>query len=360
MENNPDKKLPFYVRLSLSLLTIVLILSILILGKTIFVPLFFAGLLTIVLIGPSTYLEKKHLSRTFSAAISLIAGLIIGFFVLYFITTQIANFKDELPNLKTQLTQGITKGEQMLRERFHIRHQTMEENINKLQESIVSSSSGMVGTTVSTVGTGILYLILIPIYTFLMLLYRTQVVQFLETAFGQQYEPQVHAILHKVRYVIKSYIIGLLIEMLAVAILGCTGLLIAGAKYAILFGCIAAILNLIPYLGIFTAMAITFLITLATNDPTTAFICLAILIVIHLIDSNVLLPKIVGSKVQINALVTIVAVIIGEAIWGIPGMFLSIPVTAIFKVIFDNVDHLRPWSYLIGVTDAKNKKRKHS
>ncbi len=359
MENMPTQKHPFYVKLSLSLLGIILILILLVLGKSIFIPLVFAGLLTIVLIGPSNWLEKKGLNRSLAAGLSLLAGLIIGFFVLYFITSQVTNFKDELPNLKLQLTKGITKGEQLLRERFGIKHQTMEDNINKLQEGVLSYSTTMVGSTVSTIGTSLLYLILIPIYTFLMLIYRSQVVMFLTTSFSDDTTPYVHKILHEIRYVIKSYIVGLLIEMLAVAILGCTGLLIVGAKYAILFGCLVAILNLIPYLGIFTAMALTFFITLATNDPSTAFICLIILIAIHLIDSNILLPRIVGSKVKINALITILAVIMGEAIWGIPGMFLAIPITAMFKVLFDHVESLKPWSYLIGDinNDKKHKKK---
>lgn len=72
------------------------------------------------------------------------------------------------------------------------------------------------------------------------------------------------------------------------------------------------------------------------------------IVVIHLIDSNVLLPLIVGSKVKINALITLLGVIIGEMFWGIPGMFLSIPVIAIAKVVFDRIESLKPWGLLLG------------
>ena len=69
---------------------------------------------------------------------------------------------------------------------------------------------------------------------------------------------------------------------------------------------------------------------------------------IHLVDSNFLLPTIVGSKVKLNAFVTFLGLLLGEMIWGLSGMFLSIPIMAILKIIFDRVDDLKPWGYLLG------------
>jgi predicted PurR-regulated permease PerM len=72
--------------------------------------------------------------------------------------------------------------------------------------------------------------------------------------------------------------------------------------------------------------------------------------IIQLIDNNFIVPKIIGSKVKLNALISILAVITGAAIWGIPGMSLSIPLQAILKLIFDRVDPLKPWGFLLGDT----------
>jgi AI-2 transport protein TqsA len=75
---------------------------------------------------------------------------------------------------------------------------------------------------------------------------------------------------------------------------------------------------------------------------------LAAYIFIQFIDNNIIIPRVVASKVRINALVSIIVVIAGGALWGISGMFLSIPLTAILKVVFDHIDGLKPWGYVLG------------
>jgi predicted PurR-regulated permease PerM len=165
----------------------------------------------------------------------------------------------------------------------------------------------------------------------------------------------VYEIIEQVQYIIRKYVIGLMIEMAIVA----TGVSITfslmGIKYAILLGLITGLFNIIPYIGIFTALVISLLVTFATATATTKVILVLVTILItHLVDSNVLLPVIVGSKVRINALVTILGVVIGEMIWGIAGMFLSIPIIAVLKIIFDRVESLKPWGIILGDKEKKH------
>jgi predicted PurR-regulated permease PerM len=120
-------------------------------------------------------------------------------------------------------------------------------------------------------------------------------------------------------------------------------------KYAILLGLITGLFNIIPYLGIFTALVLSTLITFATAAVAGKVVLVIItLVATHLIDSNILLPMIVGSKVKINPLITVIGVVVGEMIWGISGMFLSIPVIAVMKIVFDRVESLKPWGLLLG------------
>jgi predicted PurR-regulated permease PerM len=205
-----------------------------------------------------------------------------------------------------------------------------------------------VGSTVSSLSNTLLYAILIPIYTFLLLLYRGLVVRFLIRSFQDQHTPKVYDILGKTRHVIKNYIVGLMIEMAIVAFLNCTLFFIIGVKYALLLGVIGALLNLIPYLGIFTALILSVLITFTTNTPTVVLELAIAMVGVHLVDSNILLPRVVGSKVRINAMATILGVVVGEMLWGIPGMFLAVPIVAILKVIVDGVDSLNAWGILLG------------
>jgi predicted PurR-regulated permease PerM len=93
------------------------------------------------------------------------------------------------------------------------------------------------------------------------------------------------------------------------------------------------------------------IVALLTKDSSSYILYVGLLyLVVQLIDNNYLVPKIVGSKVKLNALVSIVAVITGGALWGIPGMFLAIPLTAIIKLIFDSMPGMKPWAFLLGDT----------
>jgi predicted PurR-regulated permease PerM len=162
---------------------------------------------------------------------------------------------------------------------------------------------------------------------------------------------QVKSVVTQTKTVVQRYLIGLLIETAIVAILDITALFILGIDYAILIGVIGALLNLVPYIGGIIAVALPMAIALATKStPMYALYVLAAYYFIQFIDNNYIVPKIVASKVKINALLSIIVVLAGNALWGIPGMFLSIPLIAILKLIFDNIEPMKPWGFLLGDT----------
>jgi predicted PurR-regulated permease PerM len=122
-----------------------------------------------------------------------------------------------------------------------------------------------------------------------------------------------------------------------------------GIDYAIILGITGAILNIIPYVGGVIAIALPMIIAFVTKDSISyPILVFFVYIFIQFIDNHFIIPKIVASRVQINALISVIVVLIGSALWGIPGMFLSIPLTAIIKVIFDHIEPLKPWGYLLG------------
>jgi predicted PurR-regulated permease PerM len=135
------------------------------------------------------------------------------------------------------------------------------------------------------------------------------------------------------------------------AILDTSALLIIGIEYAFLLGIISALVNVIPYIGGIVGVALPMIVALATKSSAWyAVYVLAAFYVIQLIDNNFIVPKIVASKVKINALFSIIVVFAGNALWGIPGMFLSIPLLAIVKLVCDNIEPLKPWGFLLGDT----------
>jgi predicted PurR-regulated permease PerM len=224
---------------------------------------------------------------------------------------------------------------------------------NSIIESVKTNSlqnpNELVGDTLTSFSETVLTAILIPVYTFLILIYRGLFRQFLIRLIPHNNQRTLSVIINEIKVVVQSYIVGLLMEMGIVAVLTSTGLYFIGVSYPILLGVITAILNLIPYIGILVAGFISILAALI--DSTELSIALGVIgvnVAVQFIDNNIIVPKVVASKVQINALVSIVAVIVGNAIAGVMGMFLALPLTAIMKVIFDHLESLRPWGLLLG------------
>lgn len=346
---------PFILRLSNSLISIGLILLLMYLGQSILLPLSFASLLCILLMVPCSFLERHGFPKGIAALLSVLVAIIVVGVVFYFISSQIISFRDELPKVAHELYAGIQDLQLWVQKRFHISARVMKDYMNTATSETLSKTTSIVGSTFSTLSSTLIYMVLIPIYTFLLLLYRKMIVSFFVKSFDASATPIVYGVLNKTKSVMKGYILGLCIEMVIVAGMVFLGLTIIGVQYALLLAVITAVLNLIPYLGIFTAALLSMLITFATGGSGATIGVGITLFVVHLIDSNFLLPKVVGSKVKINALVTLLAVLVGHAIWGLPGMFLSIPIVAILKVIFDSVETLNSWGFILGDEVVVNK-----
>lgn len=345
----PLPQLPtFYDKLNRSLVSIVLIFLILFLAQHILIPVAFATLFALLLVTPCNFFERLGVSRGLASLFSTLLFILAGSVVLFFISTQVVAFKNDLPKLADLLLAGFDQLQAWVVRKFNISTTNIDEFVHNAKAKTLSNSTSIIETTLGTVSGALVYLVLIPIYTMLLLYYRGLIVRFFVTVFHPKHTGAVMEVLGKIRYVIKVYVLGLFIEMGIVAVMNCVGFLILGVKYAFLLGVIAALLNVIPYLGIFTACVISLLITSTTNTPGTVVGVGIVLLVVHLIDANIILPKVVGSKVKINVLATLLSVLVGSALWGIAGMFLFIPFIAIVKIIFDSVEILTPWGLLLG------------
>lgn len=329
-----------FAKLANPLICFVLLILILYMGQHVLIPFSFSCLLAILLTSPSRRLEKAGLSRGWAGIVCLLFALIVFFVIFYFISTSIISFKNDFPLMVQNIQQAITDFQLWLQKRFNLSTHKVRELFDSSTSDVLPSTSAIINTALSTVSSAFLTGLIVFLQTFLLLLYRSLIVRFFIFSFAEEFSSRIYTIMDRVKYVIRSYIVGLAIEMAVVAIAYCGTLFILGVKYALLLGVMGALLNLVPYLGIFIALILTALITFSTNTPSAVVWSVVAILLIHLIDSNILLPRIVGSKVKINALVTIMGVIIGGAIWGIPGMFLAVPVMAILKVVFEDIPPL--------------------
>ncbi|MEP7277199.1 MAG: AI-2E family transporter [Bacteroidota bacterium] len=341
---------PFYIKLACTLFSLIALGFLVIEGKRILSPIIFACLFSILLLPLANFLERKfHFRRNMAALTSVLIMVVCLGAILYLLGTQIARLVGDWPVFKEELASAGNELQSWVSQQFHIDVDKQVSYVHKATSKIVDSGTVMAGATLYSVSTVLLFFSFTLFYSFFFLLYRSLIIKFLMRVFLEENNKLVKEIIQEVQFIIRKYITGLLIEMAIVSTLVSVVLSILGIKYAVLLGLITGLLNIIPYIGILSALIISALITFATTAAATKVIWIvAVLFGTHLIDVNILLPVIVGSKVRINAMITLLGIIVGEMVWGIAGMFLSIPVIAVLKIIFDRVEALRPWGLLLG------------
>lgn len=350
---NQKKKVPFVVRLACVLVSLIAIVFISIIGKSVLVPLVIGFLVSMLLLPLSNFQEKRlKFPRIVSSLVSPILFTLAVIAVIYFIGTQMAQFTEDLPEFQQQIEQLFHEAQVFVYDKFGVSEQEQIRYIEKNAEEVLKRGSGVLGTAVTSVTSMLASSMFVFLAIFFFLLYRSHLVKFLIWCFPPKDQTKVKEVIVEIQSIIKQYIFGLLIQVIAVSSLMFIAYSIIGIKYALLFAVLCGVLNLIPYIGIFTATVLAAIVTLATGEPIQALWVIVAVVVVNSIDGNIITPKIIGSKVALNSFVVLFGIVIAESIWGIAGMFLAIPVLAILKIIFDNVEGLRPYGFVLGEDNA--------
>lgn len=346
---------PFYKRITTVLFGLILFVYVLSMLADILIPLAFSVLIAILL----NPLCNRFLGFGWPKVLSILLTLLITFVLLgglfYFLSFQIIQFGEMMPQLKDKLVQLLTDLQQYVENTFGVSIQRQTQYL----KDTATGNKALVGQTISSALGMFGLLFLMPVYVFLLLFYKTLILGFLFEVFARKDSQSVAEIIQESKSAIQSYVVGLLIETSIVAVLNAAALMILGVPYGILLGVIGAFLNLIPYIGGLIAVVLPVLMATVTKDGyTTQLGVVGAYVVIQFIDNNILVPRVVSSKVQINALVSIIVVLLGGALWGVAGMFLAILFVAFLKIIFDRIDALKPWGKLLGTQLPRHHKQR--
>jgi len=337
-----------YQKRIFTILLLVVVAAIIYLGSSILFPVVLAFIFGVLIRPIDSFLQNKwHFPKILSVIITVAIAIIIFAGILFLLGLQLKDFFDDLPTLEKNMTKVIHDLGNWVNKTFGV--------TNFQQEKIVKENFMKGGNLVSMESFGnitgaLVNFILVPLYLFLFLFYRELLLGFLMKLVPSKSAERMQIVVNDIKVIIRMYILGLLLEIAIVAALTTLGLWLIGVKYALFLGLLVSLLNLIPYVGILVANFLSCLISLSNNPNLEQSVLgvLAIIGAVQLIDNNVILPRVVGSKVRINALASILCVIIGGTLAGVPGMFLAIPITAILKVVFDAVPNLEPYGYLLG------------
>lgn len=342
-------KLPLTVRRAVELIGLYFLGTIIFIGRDVITPLVMAFFLSIILLPAYRFLRKRRLPEGLSIALSLLLLVVLLVLIVWFFTSQISNLIADFPQIKENVKIHLNNLSAWVGTKFGITAERQTQMISNYNDKLLNYAGSVLGGAASSLTGIFIFIGLLPIYIFLMLFYKNLLLRFVFLWFPKENHAKVEDVMRESEVIIKSYLVGLLIQITYITILLGGILLAFGIKHAILIGAIFALLNLIPYVGALIGNIIGVLLTISsTQDVWPIFVVLGTIAVVQFLDNNILMPRIVGSKVKINALATIVGVIVAGALAGVSGMFLSLPVIAVMKIIFDRTENLKQWGVLLG------------
>lgn len=343
------KDLPITVKRSIELLGLLLLGALIVIGADIIMPLLMAFFISIMLLPVYRFLKRCRFPDALAIILPIVLLLVFFGLLVWFFSAQVGALISDFPEIKSNVNKHLTDLSSWIDDKAHYSTRQQLKFVSQQSDKLIGSAGNLLTGALGSISGMFLFFGLIPIYIYLMLYYKNLFLRFIFMWFNNESHKKVEEGLRETESIIKSYLIGLLIQITYITILLGGILLIVGIKHALLIGVIFALLNLIPYVGALIGNIIGVLLTLTSSTQISSIVTVLVVIaIVQFLDNNILMPRIVGSKVKINALSAILGVIIGGSLAGISGMFLALPVIAVLKIVFDRSDILKHWGVLLG------------
>lgn len=343
------REIPVTVKRAVELLGLFVLGTIIVAGDTIIMPLLMAFFFSLVLLPVFRFFRKIKVPEVIAVFLPILLLTIVVALLIWLFSSQVSALLDDFPKIQHTVAKHLDDLSIWISRSFGYSPAEQVKFINTQSKKLFSSLGGVLSGAAGSLSGIIIFLGLLPIYIYFIMLYRNLFIRFTLMWFSKDQHPQVEAVIRQTEVMVKSYLVGLLIQITYIIILLGGGLWLLGMPNALLIGIIFAFLNLIPYLGALIGNIVGVLLTLASSESLAdVLIVLATITVVQFLDNNILMPRIVGSQVRINPLVSIVGIILGGAMAGLSGMFLAMPVLSILKLIFDHTENYKQWGVLLG------------
>lgn len=343
------KELPVTVKRSIELLGLCLLGALVVIGSGIIMPILLAFFISIMLLPVYRFLQKKRFPEILAIFLPILLVAIFLALIIWFFSAQVSRLVSDFPQIQKNISGHLNDLSNWINQKTNFSTQEQVNFLRDQSNKLLANAGAMVSGAAVSLSSMFVFLGLTPIYIYLILFYKNLLLRFVFIWFEPSQHAKVKEAMKETELIIKSYLIGLLIQIAYITILLGGTLMLVGIKHALLIGVIFAILNLIPYIGALFGNIIGVLLTLTSSQEIwPVFTVLGVIAIVQFLDNNILMPRIVGSKVRINALASIVGVFLGGSLAGISGMFLALPVIAVLKIIFDRSEIFRQWGVLLG------------
>jgi len=295
-------------------------------------------------------MEKKGIGRLWAIVIAITLMIIVGLLILALFIYQLFSFLNEWPALLLKLEQSIQDLSRMLIEVFGVSLERQQQWISKVSNQSGTNIFAFIQSAIKGSAYSAVLLVLIPVYSVLILFYRTHWMKILHRVFPSEKTESLREIISLTIQAYYNFIKGMAVVYLTVGILNSIGLLLIGVPHAILFGFIASILTFIPYVGIMVGSMLPITIAWITYDSIWYPVgVVALFAFIQYLEANVIFPIAVSSRLNVNTLAMLISIFAGGIIWGMAGMILFVPFVGIAKLIADHNPKLKTMSMILGM-----------
>ena len=344
---------------AIGLFTVIAIIFSLYVLKPLVMPLLFAMILGVMIFPVQQFFEKKwRCNRMFATIFSIFLIFSVTVILLFIIFFQLQEFASDSQNYIVRISELYENTVAYLGDAFNMSNSKTVEGVDNAEgisgidfnlNSLLKGNFDKVTSLLTQSGSFMSDLVLVPIYLFFFLYYRRFLRAFAFKLFKHKSQSFVNKMILKIYNVQKNYLAGLLKVMLIVGALNTITLLALGIENAIFFGFFAAILLLIPYIGVIIGALLPAMVALATKDSIWYSVAvIGIFGFIQFLEGNFITPKITGSKVNMNSFVAILSLIAFAMLWGISGMIVALRIIASLKIIFDHTPGYEAYGFLMG------------
>jgi predicted PurR-regulated permease PerM len=342
-------EMPLTVKRAIELIGLFVFGTIVVSGNTIIMPLLMAFFFSLVLLPVFRFFRKLQVPEVIAVFLPILLLTIIVALIIWLFSSQVGALVDDFPQIQRTVAKHLDDLSIWISRSFGYSPADQVKFINEQSKKLFSSLGSVLSGAAGSLSGIIIFIGLLPVYIYFIMLYRNLFIKFILMWFKKEQYQNVEEAIRQTEKMVKSYLVGLLIQITYIIVLLGGALWLFGIQNALLIGIIFAFLNLVPYLGALIGNILGVLLTLASsNSIVEVLIVLGAITAVQFLDNNILMPRIVGSQVKINPLVSIVGIILGGVMAGLSGMFLAMPVLSILKIVFDRTEKYKQWGVLLG------------
>jgi len=348
---------PKLLKAATVLAILVLVVVILVYAKPFLVPLTFAALLSMLLLPITQWLQAKGINHALAVFLSLLMVVCFFAMVLFFLSWQITDLASNASGIEQQITSKYRQAQQLIEQKLGISTKQQNQVVKEQQIPSPGKIGSLIAGLLAGLGSFLADILLVLVYTFLFIYFRSRFKGFLVRLVADDQQGKALTIVSNARKVVQKYLTGLSLMITVLWVMYGIGFFIVGVKNALFFAVICGLLEVVPFVGNLIGTLLTLSVSLTQGGGLSLVVGILIVYgLVQFIQTYLLEPLIVGAEVSINPMFTIVGLVAGQLLWGIPGMVLAIPLLGIAKIICDHVEPLQPYAYLIGDNQKKNNK----